>query len=171
MRLTPLDIQQKQFARTWRGVDPHEVRQFLEVCSDEVEELVRETIELKEEVRARDALLAETRERERALQEALVSAQKLASEMKEQARKEADIILAQAEHQAEKIVQDAHDRRLSILEDLAELKRQKVSFETQLRSLVDGHLKMLETFQEAERERGGAEPVRLVPRKDTARAE
>lgn len=154
MRLTPLDIQQKEFTQRLRGVDPHEVRQFLQVCADELEELVRESIELREDVRARDAQLAELRERERSLQDALVSAQRVASELKEQARKEAEIVVADAELQAERIIQGAHARRSQLLEEVAELRREKVAFTARIRSAVEAQLKLLETFDEADRERG-----------------
>lgn len=170
MRLTPLDIQQKQFTRRLRGVDPQEVRQFLELASDEYEELVRETIELKEEVRSRDAQLAETRDRERALQDALVSAQRLAHEMKEQARKEAEIVLAEAELQAERIVQDAHARRTTLIDELGELRRQKLGFESELRAAIDRHTRLLEAFSEADRHRASEDRVTLLPnaKKDSA---
>ncbi len=164
MRLTPLDIQQKQFDRAFRGLDPHEVRQFLELCADELEDLVRETIALKEEVRARDALLADTRDRERALQEALVSAQRLAQEMKAQAQKDAEVVVAKAEAQAEAIVQDAHRRRTEVLEELAELKRMKVTFEASVRALVEGHVKLLDAFQESDRLKAADAAVLLAKR-------
>lgn len=151
MRLTPLDIQQKQFKQRFRGEDPHEVRQFLQICADEMEELVRETIELREDVRARDAMLAELREREKSLQDALVSAQKVAAELKEQARKEAEIVIADAELQAERIIQDAHSRRSRLLEEVAELRREKAAFSARIRSAVEAQLKLLETFEEADR--------------------
>jgi cell division initiation protein len=168
MRLTPLDIQQKQFAAKFRGVDGHEVKQFLELCADEVEELVRETIALKEEIRARDTQLQETRERERALQEALVSAQRLATEMKESARKEAEIIIAEAELQGEKIIRDAHNRRTDIIGELSELKSMKASFEAEVRALVNGHLNLLETFTESDRARAQSERIALFQKKDSA---
>lgn len=148
MRLTPLDVQQRQFSSRMRGVDPHEVRQFLELCADEMEELVRETIALKEEVRARDAVIADTRDRERALQEALISAQRLAEEMKDQARKEAQIVVSEAELQGERIVQDAHARRAELLGELADLRRQTVSVQTELRATLESHLRLLEAFTE-----------------------
>ena len=168
MRLTPLDIQQKQFARKFRGVDPQEVRQFLELCSDEYEELVRESIELKEEVRSREAQLSETRDRERSLQEALVSAQRLATEMKEQARKEADIVIAEAELEGEKILQNAHTRRNALIEELSDLRRLKVSFESELRALVGSHVKLLEAFAESDRLRVQEDRVALFQKKEPA---
>jgi len=166
MRLTPLDIQQKQFTTKMRGADTAEVRQFLDVCADELEQLVRETIELKEEVRARDSQLSEVRDRERALQEALVSAQRLAQEMKEQARKEAEIVLAEAELQAERIVQDAHSRRTTLVDELGELKRQKVSFESEVRAVLDRHQRLLDAFQDSERAAPGN--VALFGKKESA---
>lgn len=148
MHLTPLDVQQRQFSARFRGIDPHEVRQFLELCADEMEDLVRETIALKEEIRARDAVIADTRDRERALQEALISAQRLAEEMKSQARKEAEIIVAEAELQGERIVQDAHARRADLLGELADLRRQTVSVEVELRSTLESHLRLLNAMTE-----------------------
>lgn len=168
MRLTPLDIQQKEFTQRFRGVDPHEVRQFLQVCADELEELVRESIELREDVRARDAQLADLRERERSLQDALVSAQRVAAELKEQARKEADIVIADAEIQAERIVQDAYSRRSMLIEEVAELRREKVSFTARLRSAVEAQLKLLETFDESERERGDGNVTLLKTKSEPA---
>lgn len=148
MRLTPLDVQQRQFSQRFRGVDPHEVRQFLELCADEMEELVRETIALKEEVRLRDAVIADTRDRERALQEALIGAQRLAEEMKDHARKEAEIIVSEAELQGERIVQDAHNRRAELLGELADLRRQTVSVQSELRATLESHLRLLDAFSE-----------------------
>jgi cell division initiation protein len=168
MRLTPLDIQQKQFATRMRGLDPHEVRQFLELCADELEGQVRENIELKEDVRSRDAIVAEARDREKSLHDALVSAQRLAAEMKEQAHKEAEIIVAEAQMDAEKIVQDAHARRSTLLSELSELRSLKVAFESDLRSLAQSHLRLLETFAESERHRAQDEKVMLLQKKDSA---
>ena len=168
MRLTPLDIQQKQFERKLRGVDPAEVRQFLELCSNQLEEVVRELMAVKDELRARDARLSEMRDREHTLQEALVSAQRLAADMKEQARKESDILLTDAEMQAEKIVQDAHMRRTILLTELSDLRSLKTAFEADLRALVGGHLKMLETFTESDRQRAQEERVALFQRKESA---
>ncbi len=168
MKLTPLDIQQKQFEKKLRGVDPVEVRQFLELCANQLEEVVRELMAVKDELRARDARLSEMRDREHTLQEALVSAQRLAADMKDQARKESDILLTDAEMQAEKIVQDAHMRRTILLTELSELRSLKTAFEADLRALVSGHLKMLETFTESDRQRAQEERVALFQRKESA---
>jgi len=77
----------------------------------------------------------------------MVTAQRISEDLKSVAKKEADIILADAEHQAEKIVQGAHTKLVQVVEDINELKRQRVQFESQVRSVVDSHLKLLETFR------------------------
>ena len=155
MNLTPLDITQKQFRKTFRGLDREEVEAFLSLVASEVEGLVREVTSLREAVQRKDEELLEHRGRERALQETLVTAQKASGEIREAARKEAEITLSDAELQAEKIVQSAHGRFLKIVDEINELKRQRVQFEAGVKTLVESHLKLLEAFREAPRE----EPV------------
>jgi cell division initiation protein len=158
MNITPLDITQKQFRKVFRGLDPEEVEAFLTLVAGEFEGLVREAAALKEAAHRKDEELAEHRGRERALQETLVTAQRASEEIRESAHREAEITLSDAELQAEKIVQSAHGRFLRIVDDINELKRQRVQFEAGLKTLVESHLKLLEAFREAPRE----EPVHLA---------
>jgi cell division initiation protein len=148
MKITPLDITQKQFKRSWRGVEPGEVEAFLALVASEVEALVRENQVLREGTQRLQEDVADLRSRERALHETMITAQKASDEIREAARKEAEITLSEAELQAERIVQSAHQRYVRIVDDIGEVKRQRVQFEVNLRSLVEGHLKLLETFVE-----------------------
>jgi cell division initiation protein len=159
MKITPLDIRQKRFRPALRGLDRQEVEAFLELVAAEFEELVKETMALREDGRRKDEEIAEHRSRERALQETLVTAQKASEEIRESARKEAEITISEAELQAEKIVQGAHARFLRIVDDLNELKRQRLQFEHGVRSLVEGHLKLLEAFTEPQT----GEQVEYIP--------
>lgn len=164
MKITPLDIQQKQFRTSWRGVDPLEVDSFLDLVAAEYEEVIKESIALKDELRKKAARLEEHVAREKGLQQALVAAQRVAEDMKEAAKKEAELVMAQAELSGEKIVQDAHRRLTEVVGDIHELKRQRVQFEATLRSLIEGHQKMLETFHSsAERDE---DKVALLTRKN-----
>jgi len=155
MNITPLDITQKRFKKVFRGADAEEVEAFLQLVASEFEGLVRRVNSLEEAGQRKDDELAEHRGRERALQETLVAAQKASEEIREAAHKESEITLADAELQAEKIVQSAHGRFLKVVDDINELKRQRVQFEAGLKTLVESHLKLLEAFREAPRE----EPV------------
>ncbi len=146
MKITPLDMQQKQFARRWNGYDANDVEAFLRLCATEFEEVIKENISLKEEARRKDKRIAEYREHEQTLQETMVTAQRMTAEIKEQARKEADIRLGEAEIQAEKITQTAQSRVVQIISEIDELKRQRALFASQLVSLIQGHQRLLETF-------------------------
>jgi len=148
MNITPLDITQKSFRKSFRGPDPEEVAAFLALVANEFEGLVRELNSLREENRRSADELGEHRGRERSLQETLVAAQRASEEIRDAARKEAEITVADAELQAEKIVQGAHQRFLRIVDDINELKRQRVQFEVGLKSLAEGHLRLLEAFRD-----------------------
>jgi len=148
MNITPLDITQKQFRKVLRGFDPEEVEAFLALVAVEFEALVRENMALREESTRKAEEIAEHRSRERALQETLVTAQRASEEIRDAARKEAEITISDAELQAERIVQGAHARFLRIVDDINELKRQRVQFEASVRTLVESHVKLLEAFRE-----------------------
>lgn len=159
MNITPLDITQKQFRKIFRGYDPEEVEAFLALVAVEFEALVKDNLALREESQRKSDELADHRGRERALQETLVTAQKASEEIRDAARKEAEITISDAELQGEKIVQGAHARFLRIVDDINELKRQRVQFEASVRTLVESHLKLIEAFREPARE----EAVQYVP--------
>jgi cell division initiation protein len=154
MKITPLDITQKSFRRALRGIDAHEVEAFLSLVASEVEALARENQVLRDGARRMEEDIADLKSRERALQETMTAAQRVSEEIRETARKEAEIALSQAELQAEKIVQGAHQRYLRIVDDIQELKRQRTQFQVGLRVLVEGHLKLLEAFRDVPAESG-----------------
>src|SRR5512140_2189068 len=159
MNITPLDITQKQFKKVFRGLDPEEVEAFLGLVAVEFEAIVKDNLALREDNQRKAEDIAEYRSRERALQETLVAAQKASEEIREASRKEAEITISDAELQAEKIVQGAHARFLRIVDDINELKRQRVQFESTVRMLVESHLKLIEAFQEPARD----ESVQFIP--------
>jgi cell division initiation protein len=146
MKITPLDIRQKRFETSFRGFTRREVEAFLELMAAEFEEVVKENIQLKEEGKRNQLRLEQYQERERTLQETMVTAQRISEDLKEAAKKEAEIVLADAENQAEKIVQNAHLKLVQVVDDINELKRQRVQFESQVRSVLMAHQKLLETF-------------------------
>jgi cell division initiation protein len=147
MKITPLDIRQKRFEASFRGFEKREVEAFLEMLAGEFEEVVKENISLKEELKRAAVQLESLREKERTLQETMVTAQRISEELQQSAKKESEIIIAEAEHQAERIVYDAHQKLVQVVADINELKRQRIQFESQVRSVIDAHMKMLETFR------------------------
>jgi cell division initiation protein len=168
MKITPLDIQQKRFSRAMRGYDREEVEAFLSLVASSFEDLVKELNSLREDLARRDEDIAAHRDLEKTLQETLVTAQRASDEIRESARREGEIAIGEAELQAEKIVQGAHHRFLRIVDDIQEMKRLRVQFEASVRSLVDGHAKLLDTFRDSDigdpveylagRKKGSGEP-------------
>jgi cell division initiation protein len=144
MAITPIDIQQQQFKTRPLGYEKYGVDEFLEQVAGEMERLMRVNQELREELARTKASLEEMRSRETMLKETLVTTQKMASEIKNNARKEAEIITANAQLHGERIIRDSEQRRIQLINEIQEAKRQKISFETSLRALVMSHIKLLD---------------------------
>jgi cell division initiation protein len=156
MRMTPLDIQQQRFRARWRGLDKSEVDAFLHLIAAEFEGMNREISELRDEQRHHKRLVEEYREREEALKETMITAQRVTEEITKAAKKEADIIIGRAELEAERIVEHAQGRLTEVLSDIAELKRQRAQFLGQLRGMLGTHNRLLDVI---EREDGGGPKV------------
>jgi len=148
MNITPLDIQQQQFkGKMLGGLDPNDVDSFLQMVASEMESLIRENSDLKEQTRKFSLQLEELSQREVSLRDTMLAAQKITEEMKANAQKEAHLLVSEAELKGERIVAEAENRLLQLNNQIYELKRQKLQFETGLKSLVEAHLKML-SFEE-----------------------
>ncbi len=148
MKITPLDIQQQQFRVRFRGFDIVEVDNFLDLVANEFEELLKENNLLREESRRKSAKISEMEAMERDLREALVSVQRITEEMKNNARKEAELILEEARGQGQKLVANAQAQALKVEEQINELKKQRMRLESSLRSTLEFHLKLLEPSKE-----------------------
>jgi cell division initiation protein len=144
MRITPLDIQQKQFPMKFRGFDVEEVYAFLEVIREEMEELLRENASLKENAQRAESQIKGYQDMEATLRETLMTAQQMVEDYKTNARKEAELVLKEAEVKAEGLIRDAQENVIKIHEDIVDLKGIRRHFKEELKRLIDGHMRMLE---------------------------
>ena len=149
MSLTPLDIQQQQFRVRFRGFDIHEVDRFIEQVTESFNALQGENKALKEEIRRLKLETQGYKEREETFKRAMLNSQKVLEQMKDNARKSAEIIVADAEVKAEKILNRAHNRLSQLHEDIVELKRQRMQIEVQIRAIIESHSKLLEIGKES----------------------
>jgi cell division initiation protein len=143
--LTPLEVRKKKgdFRRAMRGYDPVLVDDFLDLVADRLEELVRENMALLERVGRQEEQVRDYRDRERALTEALVSAQEMREEVRKQATREAELAKRSAEQQAEELRASAQEevRQLrstaqqKASEELASLKQERQREEQVVREL------------------------------------
>ena len=152
MKVTPLDIQQQQFKTRFRGFDIREVDTFLEQMAETVENLQRENQNLGDEVRRLEMEIQGYRKREETFKRALLNSQKVLDQMKDNARRSAELILAEAEVKAEKILNKAHNRLAQLHEDITELKRQRTQIEVQISSIIEAHSRLLEIGKEGMKE-------------------
>ena len=144
MKISPIDIQQQQFkGKMFGGLNPEDVDTFLQLVSREMEDLIRENSEIKEQLRKAVANEEEVAQREKDLRETLLAAQKIIEEMKTNAQKEANLVLAEAEINAEKLLVDAENRLAHLKNEIQEMRRQKLQFESSFKSLLDTSYKML----------------------------
>ncbi len=126
MKLTPLDIQRHEFQqRSFRGLDSDEVRTFLNDVSEEMEQLRSEHEKQSEDIRRVNLLLSEHNQREEILKNTLVAAQRTSEELKDNAKKQSQMLLKEAELAADRLVEAAQARAHDLKKDIVELKMQK----------------------------------------------
>jgi len=144
MRITPLDIQQKQFKMKMRGFDVEEVYGFLEIVREEMEDLLRENANLKENIQRSDSQVREYRDMETTLRETLMTAQQMVEDFKINSRKEAELLIREAETKADALIKEAQEKIIKIHEDITDMKGIRRHFKEELKRLIENHLKMLE---------------------------
>ena len=92
--------------------------------------------------------LLEYKERDKVLRDTITSAQRMSEKMREDAEREAKIIINDASQKAEMIVRDARDSLKRVYQEITDIKRSKMQFESSLRALVQTHLNLLDSQQE-----------------------
>jgi len=153
MKITPLDIQQQQFKTRFRGFDVREVDAFLERIAESFEGLQKKNEAIGEEVRRLELEIQGYRKREETFKRALLNSQKVLDQMKDNARKSAELIIAEAEAQ--------------LHEDIAELRRQRTQIEVQISSIIEAHSRLLEIGKEGMKESDEADDKVKLLKKST----
>ncbi len=128
--LTPLDVRKKKgdFRRSVRGYDPELVDDFLDMVAERLEELVKQNVALTERAEHLQEQVASYREREKALNEALVTAQQLRAEAQAQADREAELVRREAQGQAERIIEEGQRSYRELARDIEGLQARKRQF-------------------------------------------
>ena len=145
MRITPMDIRQQQFTvKMFRGFDVQEVDTFLEDVAQDYEALVRENTLIKEQLQVLEDRTRGLEERERVLQQTLVTTQRLTEEMKESARREAALTVREAEVAGEKLLEATRTEEAVIRSEIMLLKRTRRQLAEGLRSTIETYQRMVE---------------------------
>ncbi|MBS4172443.1 DivIVA domain-containing protein [Bacillus sp. FJAT-49736] len=143
MPLTPLDIHNKEFSRTFRGYDEDEVNEFLDQIIKDYELLIREKKELDEKLSSSNERLGHFTNIEETLHKSIIVAQEAAEEVKGNAQKEAKLIIREAEKNADRIVNEALSKARKVAMEIEELKKQSKVFRTRFKMLIEAQLDLL----------------------------
>ncbi|MEK6453994.1 DivIVA domain-containing protein [Caldifermentibacillus hisashii] len=143
MPLTPLDIHNKEFAKTFRGYDEDEVNEFLDQVIKDYEMIIREKQELENRVKELEEKLKHFSSIEETLNKSIVVAQEAAEEVRGSAQKEAKLIIREAEKNADRIVNEALSKARKIALEIEDLKKQSKVFRNRFKLLIEAQLDMI----------------------------
>ena len=143
MPLTPLDIHNKEFGRSFRGYDEDEVNEFLDQVIKDYEALIRENKEMQTQILTLQERLDHFSNIEETLSKTIIVAQEAADEVKNNAKKEAQLILKEAEKNADRIINESLTRSRKIALEIEELKKQASIYRTRFRTLLEAQLELL----------------------------
>jgi cell division initiation protein len=164
-RLTAMDIERQEFKTAFRGYEREEVRLFLNAVAEEVERLNLDNASLREEAGTLRGRLEDFKERERSLQETLLTAQKMSEELVGKSQKESELLVKEARIKAERLLEQAQDQ-LSMLEaEIGRVKLERDAFENRLRSAIEEHLALIDIRKQ---ERSELDNVRFLRRRNTS---
>src|SRR3712207_979535 len=125
MKVTAIDITNKEFKKGFRGYDIDEVDEFLDKIAEDYEVLYKENSSLKEKMGAMEENLKHYVRMEETIQNTLILAQNAAEQSKKAAQKEADMIIKNANETAQKILDKAHNDVVKINDDFEKTKDRK----------------------------------------------
>jgi cell division initiation protein len=148
MRVSPLDLRQPRFKTVMRGFDKAEVVAMLTEAADDYEHALREMDRLRLDVTRLESLLGEHREREANLRNTLLTAQRLADEIKDAAQNEAKLVVKEAQGRADLLLQKAQVRLEEVERDINEMRLRRRDVEGSLEASIQALYHALEFIRE-----------------------
>ena len=145
--LTSLDVRRFDFGRSLRGYNPEKVEQFRDQVAEEIERLVRINADLDTKARSFHEQLRAFRERDKALNEALITAQQLRAEVRDQAEREAQLVLKEARAEGDRMIETARAEVRRMEQELDALDRSRRTYLAQMRTLLARQLSEVEASE------------------------
>lgn len=143
MPLTPLDIHNKEFSRRLRGYDEDEVNEFLDQVIKDYESVIRENKELQNQLLSIQERLDHFVNIEESLSKTILVAQEAADDVKNNSKKESQLIIKEAEKNADRIINEALSKSRKVAIETEELRKQASIYRTRFRTLVEAQLELL----------------------------
>ena len=149
MKLTAMDINNKEFKRGLRGYSVEEVDEFLDQVVENYEELYKENSRLKESLSRVNEKLEHYEKLEATIQNTLLLARNAADQAKESSEKQAELIIGNANETAQRILDKAHGDVISINDEYEKVKEEFIKFRAKFRGFMNTQL---QTFDELEKD-------------------
>lgn len=149
MKLTPMDINNKEFKRGMRGYNQEEVDEFMDEIVENYEDLFKENSKLREKVSSQTEQIEHFQKIENTIQSTLVLAQNAADQAKDNSKKESDLIVKNANETAQRIVDKAHNDVIQINDEFDRVKQEFIKFRAKFRNFIKTQL---ETFDDLEKD-------------------
>lgn len=163
-RLTAMDIEKQDFTRKMRGFDPDEVQMFLKAVAEEIERLNLENATLREENGTLAQRLDEFQDRERTLQETLVTAQRMSTDLRDRSKHEAELLVREARVKAERLLEQAQDQLQALENEIGRIRLEREAFESRLRAAIEEHLSLIDLRRQ---EKADVDNLRFLRRRST----
>ena len=151
MVVTPLEVKKQEFKKAMSGYNIQEVRNFLTVVAEELENHLRLNAALTERIRELDAKIEDYRRMEKLLQDTLTTTQEATNQLRENAQKQAETIIAQAKLEGDRILKQARDDETKFRQELIILEGQKMSLVSEIKGTLETYLKMLDQLEKGEK--------------------
>ncbi|OGP09533.1 MAG: hypothetical protein A2056_03450 [Deltaproteobacteria bacterium GWA2_42_85] len=160
MKITPIEIKEHRFKKGLIGYDKNEVNALMGIIAETIEELAKQNNKLEEKIKDMATKLFEHEEREKILRETITTAQKMVEDLKNNAKKEAELIISEARIQADELVKKAHERVIKIQDEIYQLKKQRLDIQSSLKAMLEHHANLL-NMGNREAAKGDSEDDRL----------
>ena len=156
MPITSLEIKDKTFGTRFRGFDPEEVDEFLDIVVRDYEDLVRSNHDKETHIKSLEERLSYFDEMKDSLSQSVLIAQDTAERVKQAAQERSNNIIQQAEQDAQRLLEEAKYKANEILRqatdnakkvavETEELKNKSRVFHQRLKSTIESQLAIVES--------------------------
>lgn len=136
MALTPIDILNKEFDTKFRGYDIDQVNDYLDVIVADYEDLLAKVKNLEKDLADAQDKIDYFSQLQESLNSSILVAQEAAERLKQNARKEAELILVESEREANKRLADASEAARQIVTEADVLKRSSTDYRQKLEEAI-----------------------------------
>lgn len=144
MSITPNEISNKDFKKVFRGYDMDEVDEFLDQLVDDYEKLFKDNLSLKDRISVLEEKIEHYSNIESTLQNTLLLAQTTADRVKENSKKEIEMMLKDANDNSVNIIRKAEERVQEINREYEKLRREYNLFKARFKALLEAQIESMD---------------------------